>query len=162
MDEDVYQSIEKEAEKNGFTTSNLMSKIVKNYVTRDKFFEQLEFIPIGKDIIKIWLSRIEEEFLREDAKILGSTIARDYISYFFHDINISTLIKFLNIWLETLGNVQKKEHHNTCSFVINHCVNFQYSIYLQEFLTALIEPITKKRINFIEITPNLLSFSFDS
>jgi len=161
MDEEVFSSIEKEADEKGITTSSLLSRIVQNYVKRDRFLEQLGFIPVGKDVMRAWLNRIEDDFLKKDAKKLGSTIAREYVSYFFHDVNKNTLIQFLDVWLCTLGDMQKREHHGTYSFVINHGVNVQYSYYLQEFLSALIGPIISKRVNFVGITPNLLSFSFE-
>ena len=113
-----------------------------------------------KDVIRSWLERIQENFLREDAEKLGSTIAREYIAYFFHDVNAHTLIQFLDIWLHTLGETQKKELHGTYAIAINHGVSVRYSMYLKEFLCALIEPIISKRVDFVEITPNLVSFSF--
>lgn len=162
IDEDIFESIGKEAGEKGITVSNLMCQITQNYVKRDRFLGQLGFVPVGKNVIRSWLGRIQEDFLREDAKKLGSTMAREYITYFFHDVNAHTLVQFLDIWLHTLGELQKKEHHGTHSIVINHGVSTQYSLYLKEFLGALIESIISRQVNFIEVTPNLVSFSFEA
>lgn len=161
IDEDMFKSIEKEANEKGIAVSSLMCRITRNYVQRDRFLEQLGFIPVGKDVIRSWLDRIPEDLLQDDAEKLGSTIAREYITYFFHDIDVHTLIQFLDVWLGTLGGeLQKKEHYGTHTIAINHCVSIQYSLYLKEFLRALIEPITSQQVKFVEITSNLVSFSF--
>jgi hypothetical protein len=36
-----------------------------------------------------------------------------------------------------------------------------FSIHLKEFLSALIESITTKPVKFIEVTPNIVTFSFE-
>lgn len=158
---EILLSLEKEAEEKGITTSNLLNQIMKNYVKRDKFFVQLGFVPIGKDILRIWLNRIDKEHLQEVARNSYAVIGREYISYIFHDVNKNTVIQFLDIWLRTFGEVQKKIHDKMCSFAVNHGISIQYSLHLKEFLCAIIESTISKRVNFVEITPNLLSFSFE-
>ena len=155
-------AIEKEAESRGVSVSSLLNQILAKYVRRDRYFEQLGFIPMSKDVLRKWLSRIDRQFLLADSKELGSTIAREYVSYFFHDVNKYTLLEFLDLWLSRFQSYQHKVNGNTHSFAVNHDINMQYSIYMKEFLKALMESIIANQVKFLELTPNVVSFSFET
>jgi len=155
-------AIRAEAEAHGTSLSSLMSQIVTKYVKRDRYFEQLGFVPIAKEVLRKWLSRIEEKFLIEDSEELGSSIGREYISYFFHDVNSYTLLKFLDLYFSRFQSYHHNVNGDMHSFAVNHGINIQYSICMKEFLKALIEPIISKQVKFMELTPDVINFSFET
>jgi hypothetical protein len=161
IDQDIFAIIEKEAQDRKMSISSLMNGILAKYARSDRYFERLGFILMSKDVLRKWLDRIENKFLIQDSKVLGSTVAREYISYLFHDINNHTLAEFLDLLFSTFEYYQHKIDDKTHSFAIKHDINVQYSIYLKEFLKALIEPIISKELNFAEVAPNVISFSFE-
>ncbi|HVB66150.1 MAG TPA: hypothetical protein VND01_00475 [Candidatus Acidoferrales bacterium] len=158
----VLTELEEESGKKGVSTSNLVNEVLEAYTRRFKYFEDLGFVPVPKDFLRKWLPRINEKSLSSDATELGSVIAREYISYFFQDCNNDTLIEFLNLWLGRLGPHQHKIVNDRFHwFAVNHDINMKFSIHLREFLTALIESIIAKPVKFIEVTPNVVTFSFE-
>lgn len=161
IEENVLKALKREAKKRGTSLGNIANKIFKNYVTRDIYFEELGFIPMSKDFIRKWLSRIEEKFLIEDARELGSTIAKEYICYFYHDVNNYTLIEFLELWFSRFQSYQHGMDNRCHRFSVNHDINMNFSIYLRESLKALIEPIINKPVKFGALTPNVITFSFE-
>lgn len=161
INEDILSTIEKEAASKGISKSSLVNQILTRYCKTDKYFDQLGFIPISKVVVRKWLTRIDDKFLVEDAKDLGSTMGREYISYFFHDVNRYTLLEFLELWFSRFSTYDHKVNSDTHSFAVNHDINIKYSLSLKEFLKALVEPIILKQVKFMELTPNLLSFSFE-
>jgi hypothetical protein len=118
-------------------------------------------MPVSKDIIKKVFSGIEENYLIESAKEIGSTIAKEYISYFFGEVNIYTLIQFLEIWFGRFDSYQHKTEHNRHYFSLKHDIGMKYSIFFGEFIKSLAEPIINSQIRFNVITPNTITFWFE-
>jgi hypothetical protein len=159
--EDVLDGIKKTARKKETSLNNLINKILKDWLSRDMYFHELGFIPTSKDAIRTWLNRIEEKDLIADAKELGSTRAREYIAYFFGDVTIYTLIEFLEIIFSRFQAYQYKIDNKSHCYSINHDISLNYSIFFGELLKALIEPIINNPVKIRNITPNILTFSFE-
>jgi hypothetical protein len=160
IEQGVVQTLQQESRKKGVPLSHLINRILKNYVTSDRYFQELGFLLSSKDFIRKLLGRIEEKYIIEDAKEFGLTIAKDYIPYFFMDVNNYTLLEFLEIWLCRFPfqhRIDVKRH----SYSINHELGMSYSVFFREYMTALIEPIIKSPIKFSVVAPNTVTFSFE-
>ena len=160
IEEGVIKALEKESRKKGVPLSHVINKILKNYVTSERYFQELGFLLSSKDLIRKLLGRIEEKYLIEDAKEFGLTIAKEYIPYFFMDVNTYTLLEFLEIWLGRFPfqhRIDFKRH----SYSINHDLGMSYSIFFKEYMTALIEPIIKSLVKFNIVASNTVTFSFE-
>jgi hypothetical protein len=163
IDDKTLSKLEEESREKRVSTSSLMNEILDGYVHKSKHFTNLGFVPVPKDFLRVWIQRINIQSLSKDAKKLGTVIAREYISYFFQECNSKTLVEFLNLWLARLGPHQHKIINDRFHwFAVNHDIGMSFSIHLKEFLTALIESITKKPVRFIEVTPNVVTFSFEA
>jgi hypothetical protein len=62
------------------------------------YFEQLGFILVSKDMLRKTFSRLNENDIEEFGRELGLTVAKEYISHFFPQVNNATLVQFLDIW----------------------------------------------------------------
>ncbi len=159
--EDTFLAIEKEAKDKGTSVNALTDKILTDYCKRDRYFNQLGFVPISKDILRKWLSRIDKKLLIEDSKELGCLASKEYLAYFFQDGNRYTLLEFLNIWFSKLATYQHKTKGATHSFVVKHDINMEFSTWMSAFLTTLIESIISYPVRIHELTPSTLGFEFD-
>jgi hypothetical protein len=93
------------------------------------------------------------------AKDFG-TLANEFIIYFFGEVNEKTLIKFLDIFFSRFQAYQHSTENMTHYFSINHDICINYSVFLSEFLKALIEPVIKCPIRISSISPKMISISF--
>jgi hypothetical protein len=160
IEEEVLDNIKKVARRSDTTVSSQTNRILKNWVTRDIYFQELGFIPMSKDIIRAWLSKIEQKELVIQAKDFGS-LANEFIIYFFGEVNEKTLIKFLDIFFSRFQAYQHSIESLTHYFSINHDICINYSIFLSELLKALIEPVIKRPIKISSISPKIISISFN-
>ena len=161
IEEEVLDSIKKVARRPDTTVSSQTNRILKNWVTRDIYFQELGFIPMSKDIIRAWLSKIEQKELIIQGKDFGS-LANEFIIYFFGEVNAKTLIKFLDIFFSRFPTYQHSSENMTHYFSINHDICINYSIFLSELLKALIEPVIKHPIKIGIISPKIISISFNA
>lgn len=188
MEENVFNLLQKEAERQGISFNSLINKTLKNYVKSEMHFEQLGFLLVSKDFLRKTFAELQDEKrLEELGKELGLTVAKEYVSYCFPKVDSCTLIQFLDIWFRRLQSYKhivdtspvkdinviiegiRKENEEEYQqlqrkeihyFTINHDININFSIALKAGLEGLIEPIIKSPIIFKQITSNSISFSF--
>ena len=175
----VIKSLEEEANKRRVSLGSLVNSILENYVSSEMYFEQLGFLLVSKDFLRKTFNAIpsnnEQNTIDEFAKELGNTVAKEYVSYFFPEVNSRTLVEFLDIWFRRFQCCQhrvtksssdiddittataKELHHIT----VNHDINMNFSIALKAMIEGFIEPIIKRTVEFKEITSNAISFSFE-
>jgi hypothetical protein len=189
MEENVFNLLQKEAERQGISFNSLINKTLKNYVNSEMHFEQLGFLLVSKDFLRKTFAELQDEKrLEELGKELGLTVAKEYVSYCFPKVDSCTLIQFLDIWFRRLQSYKhivdtsrvkdinviieegiRKENEEEYQqlqrkeihyFTVNHDININFSIALKAGLEGLIEPIIKSPIVFKQITSNSISFSF--
>jgi hypothetical protein len=185
IEEEVVQSLQREAERQGISFNSLINKTLKNYVRSEMHFEQLGFLLVSKDFLRKTFAEMQDEKrLEELGTELGLTVAKEYVSYFFPKVDSSTVAEFLDIWFRrfqsfkhrvdddnynnNLRKEDKKEEEEENQgqrqedhyFTLYHDINLNFSIALKAILEGLIEPIIKSPVTFKEITENSISFSF--
>ncbi|HJT49033.1 MAG TPA: hypothetical protein VJ729_12700 [Nitrososphaeraceae archaeon] len=161
--EDVIEALYKQAQRKGVSLSSLVNKTLENYVTSEMYFEELGFILVSKDFLRKTFYELKENNLEKLGRDLGMTVAQEYVSYFFPEVNSDTLVNFLDLWFKRFQSYQhrfdsNKKHHY---FVVNHDINLNFSIALKAMLEGLMEPILKRTLNFRDLTPCSITFSFE-
>ena len=188
-EEEVFYSLQKEAERQEISFNSLINKTLKNYVTSEMYFEQLGFLLVSKDFLRKTFAELQDEKrLEELGKELGLTVAKEYVSYFFPKVDSCTLAQFLDILFrrfqsykhrvditydkdinvmivkgirkENEEEYQQLQRKEIHYFTVNHDININFSIALKAILEGLIEPIIKSPVIFKEITSNSISFSY--
>jgi hypothetical protein len=166
LEEQVIKSLAEEAIRKGISVSSLVNKILKNYVTHEMQFEELGFILVSKDFLRKIFNVIDDEkHIQDFGEEFGTTMAKEYVSYFYPQVNSNTLVQFLDYWFRRFQSCKhivedsgrSKKHY----FTVNHDINIKFSIALKAILEGLIEPVSKTTVEFREITANSLTFSFD-
>jgi hypothetical protein len=168
VQEQVIKTLTEEAARKGISVSNLVNKILKNYVTHEMQFEELGFILVSKDFLRKIFSVVDDEKdIQDFGKEIGTTIAKEYVSYFYPQVNSITLVQFLDYWfrrfqsckhiVENSSSDKSQRHY----FTVNHDINIKFSFALKAILEGLIEPVSKTTVEFRDLTANSITFSFD-
>ena len=166
IQEQVIKTLTEEAARKGISVSNLVNKILKNYVTHEMQFEELGFILVSKDFLRKIFSVVDDEKdIQEFGKEFGTTIAKEYVSYFYPQVNSITLVQFLDYWFRRFQSskhiVENSDRSQRHYFTVNHDINIKFSFALKALLEGLIEPVSKTTVEFRDVTANSITFSFD-
>jgi hypothetical protein len=166
LEEQVIKALAEEAVKKEISVSSLVNKILKNYVTHEMQFEELGFILVSKDFLRKIFNVIDDEkHIQDFGEEFGTTMAKEYVSYFYPQVNSHTLVQFLDYWFRRFQSckhiVEDSGRSQKHYFTVNHDINIKFSIALKAILEGLIEPVSKTTVEFKEITANSLTFSFD-
>ena len=166
IQEQVIKTLTEEAARKGISVSNLVNKILKDYVTHEMQFEELGFILVSKDFLRKIFNVIEDEkHIQDFGKEFGTTMAKEYVSYFYPQVNSNTLVQFLDYWFRRFQSckhmVENSDRSQKHYFTVNHDINIKFSVALKAILEGLIEPVTKTTVEFRDITANSLTLSFN-
>ena len=166
VQEQVIKALAEEAARKGISVSSLVNKILKNYVTHEMQFEELGFILVSKDFLRKIFSVVDDEKdIQDFGKEFGTTIAKEYVSYFYPQVNSNTLVQFLDYWFRRFQSckhiVENGERSQRHYFTVNHDINIKFSFALKAILEGLIEPVSKTTVEFRDVTANSITFSFD-
>jgi hypothetical protein len=167
IEEQILKTLSEVAMKKGISVSSFVNKILKNYLTHEMQFEELGFILVSKDFLRKIFNVIEDEKHIEDfGKEFAVTIAKEYVSYFYPQVNSNTLVQFLDYWFRrfqsckhVVEDIERRQKHY---FTVNHDINIKFSLALKAILEGLIEPISKTTVEFKDITANSVTFSFEA
>src|SRR5690606_19007880 len=161
LPEEVLLNLQKESELKGISTSGLINQILAQYVNSSRYFDQLGFIPTSKETLRTLVNRIDKESLIRDSRELGTLMAKECLPYIYNDVNSHTLLRFLDLWGMSFDSYRHETNGHVHKFAVNHGVSIQFSIHLREMINSLSEPVVPKRIQFFDITPNIVNFSFE-
>ena len=166
IQEQVIKTLAEEAARKGISVSNLVNKILKNYVTHEMQFEELGFILVSKDFLRKIFNVIDDEKdIQDFGKEIGITMAKEYVSYFYPQVNSITLVQFLDYWFRRFQSckhiVENSDRSQRHYFTVNHDINIKFSFALKAILEGLIEPVSKTTVEFRDVTANSITFSFD-
>src|SRR5215213_4534530 len=166
IQEQVIKTLTEEAARKGISVSNLVNKILKNYVTHEMQFEELGFILVSKDFLRKIFSVVDDEKdIQDFGKEIGTTIAKEYVSYFYPQVNSITLVQFLDYWFRRFQSckhiVENSDRNQRHYFTVNHDIKIKFSFALKAILEGLIEPVSKTTVEFRDVTANSITFSFD-
>ena len=170
IEEEVIKALTEEALKKGISLSSLVNRTLKNYTTHEMQFEELGFILVSKEFLRKVFNMIENENHIEDfGREFGLTIAKEYVSYFYPQVNSSTLILFLNLWFRRFQTFRYRadaEHDDPGKqlhfYTVTHDINMKFSLALKAILEGLIEPVIKRTVEFKDLTANSVTFSFET
>jgi hypothetical protein len=117
---------------------------------------------MSKDFLRKTFNELNEKRVEELGKDLGLTVAKEYVPYFFPEVNTDSLIKFLELWFKRFQSFSHRVDNNRHYFTINHEINMNFSIILRAMLEGVIEPIAKRTVAFRDLTPNAVILSFEA
>jgi hypothetical protein len=157
----VIKSLERAAARKDMSLSALVNKILKNYVTSEMYFEELGFLLVSKNFLRRTFEVIDQKYRADLGREYGLTIAKEYVAYFYPQVNSDTLVQFLEIWFRRFQSSQHRidyADHNLHYFTVNHDINMNFSLVLQSILERLMEPIIMSTVEFTNTTASAITF----
>ncbi len=155
-------SLEEEAKKSGVTLNTLVSQILSYHTGWGRYARMLKLIPMSKDHLRQVYSSITKERIHEIAKGIAETAGRETIMLLFQHIDISSVMDFIEIWGNHFDAYEHRYNGRIHSYTLHHDVNSNYSYFIKEFVTTLIENIIPRTVRFEHLGPNSVSFSFEA
>lgn len=126
LKETILKSLDIEARKRGFSLSTLVNRILENYITNEMYFEELGFLLVSKDFLRKAFDRLSEGEAQDLGRELGLIAAREYVTYFFPEVNVDSLVKFLDLWFKRFQSYQHRIDSSRHYYIVNHEINLNF------------------------------------
>ncbi|MFQ5941868.1 MAG: hypothetical protein ACE5KA_09255 [Nitrososphaerales archaeon] len=158
FDKNLYHLLQKDAERNGGSLNFLINSIVKRYASWEKYAEEIGFIPLTKETVRLIFKNLDDQSVHMIANQIGRTIPKKSILLMFNKIDFDSIISFFVITLSRYGMVQHEINGRTHDIILHHNVNSKFSDFLAQVARAMAKDLHLK-LTVQEVDRNVLFIS---
>jgi hypothetical protein len=161
LDEDVDKSLQRYALQEGISLNSLVNKALRRYVLWDVAASRFGGVTLaGASLTKI-MSYLSDDEVREYARWVAENSVRDFVTFFFGEFTLQTLLKGLRLLADFGGHFQYEESTSGQfrTVVLKHGRGAKWSIHYQEWVRLAIEQVLGLKIETVA-TENQVTFWF--
>ena len=161
LDSDNLEKLKKEAEENDLSLNQLVNQLISNHVNFRSGAKPAGFMPMPKPVLIRMMEKVSEEEAREIGREHAEKDSESILSVLRNDYNVDYFLETIEYWVKDSGfslrhDVEKDIH----KYVIQHDIGKNWSLYMLEFITRVIEKTTERKVE-AKITDKTVSFSID-
>jgi len=161
IDRSLRATLEREAKKNRTSLNTLVSQILALYVEWWSYVEKLKLIPMSKDLLRDVFQKLDKSEVEEIGKKFAETSGREHVLYLYQQVSLDTVLQFLDIWSGQFDTYEHRIEGRTHFFTIHHDVSLNFSAFLKEFVSSMIQGTVPRTVRFETVAPNSVTFSFE-
>ena len=161
LDGKLRTSLEDEATRVGTSLNGLVSQTLQRHTSWGRYADGLGLIPVSKDLLRIVFQKLNREEIVEAAHESAVSSGSEHVLFLFQEISFSTVLRFLDLWRSHFDASHHRYDMKKHYYTVHHDVNKNYSIFVKEFVNALVQNTIPRPVNFEAVTPNAVTFSFD-
>lgn len=158
LDKTIFELLQEDSKTRGISLNSLVNKIMKRYISWERYADQIGFIPLAKETVRLIFEALDEKKIQAIAKASGKTVPRDLIILMFNKIDFSSTISFMEITCARFGTVQHRVEGDTHELTIHHGVSKKFSNFMAEGTKAMAEELGFK-ITIKSADTNLVSMA---
>ena len=158
----VRSTLEEEAKKLGVNMNTLVSQIFSQYLNWERYADRLKFLPVSKNLLRETFQPMQRDNVEKMARRLGETSAREEILFLFQQLNLGTVVRFLELWS---GHFEACEHRydgRRHFFTLHHDVNLNFSYFAKEYVSSMMHSTISKPVQFENVSASSVTFSFEA
>jgi hypothetical protein len=159
---DLKSALADEARRLGINPNALVSQIFDRHISWGRYVEQLKFIPVSKDFLRLIFDSIPQKESEKIGRLLGESAAREEILFLFSRINPDTILSFMDIWASHFDAWDHQYERGKHIFTVKHDVNLNYSHFTKEYVSAMLRGTLETSVRFETMSPNSLTFVFEN
>lgn len=74
---------------------------------------------------------------------------------------MNTVLQFLDLWCGHFDTYEHRFDGKTHFYTVHHDVNLNFSIFIKEFVSSMIQRTIPRTVRFETLAPNSVTFSFE-
>ena len=154
IDRDVDEGLRRLAKEYGVSVNALALRAVRRYAEWDSFADKFGFVDIPAVIVGQMFKDMTEEQIIEVGTWVGTTLLREYVTFWFKEVNLETVLQACPRLISKYGRLfefEERDEGGRRTIVIKHAggpkVSLFYEQVLQSAFKALLNrPVTIERM----------------
>jgi hypothetical protein len=151
IDKDLSNVLDAEAERMGISVNGLVNSVLKKYSEFTRFLSKIDLVVINREILVALLNGLSEQDVYKLGIELGETIPKDTILFWKKELNLSTVLEYMDKIMcryGYLGTYDGLDHNSTKVIVIRHRLGKKGSEFFHGYLKAALNNILNINANF--------------
>jgi hypothetical protein len=159
---DLKSALEEEAKRRGINPNALVSQIFNRHINWGRYVEQLKFIPISKDFLRLIFEYMPRDQVEKFGRSLAESVAHEEILFLYSRITHGTVLSFIDLWASHFDAWDHQYEGGKHFFTVKHDVNLNYSLFTKEYISTMLMSTLGTSVRFETMSPNSVTFVFES
>jgi hypothetical protein len=161
LDEDVDKSLHKYALQEGISINSLVNKGLRRYVLWDIHASRFGGVTLAGASLTRIMNYLSDDEVREYAQWVADNSVRDFVTFFFGEVTLHTLLQGLKLLADYGGHFEYEESTSgrVRTVVLKHGRGMKWSIHYGEWVRLAVEKLLGLKVD-IERTENQVIFRF--
>ena len=162
LDSTILNKLHHEAEQKDISVNTLVSHIIRRHIDWHSNAAKAGFVTVRRGLLSNLINRLPNGEISFIAEYIAKNDTKDFVLLLRNEYNIKSALDVIETWLKISGYPYRHEVNYTIhTYVIQHDMGKNWSIYMAEQYRFLFEEFGIKRVEF-DINHNTLDFIVDT
>jgi hypothetical protein len=161
LDSIILNKLHHEAEQKDISVNTLVSHIIRGHIDWHSNAAKAGFVNVRRGLLSNLINRLSEKEISSFAEYIAKNETKDFVLLLRNEYNIESALDVIETWIRISGHPYRHEvNHTRHSYVIQHDIGKNWSLYMAELYRFLFEEFGLKRVEF-DLNHNSLDFIVD-
>jgi hypothetical protein len=162
LDSTILNKLHHEAEQKDISVNTLVSHIIRRHIDWHSNAAKAGFVTVRRGLLSNLINRLPEKEISSIAEYIAKHETKDFVLLLRNEYNIESALDVIETWIKISGHPYRHEvNYTRHSYVIQHDMGRNWSLYMAEQYRFLFEEFGLKRVEF-DINDNTLDFVVDT
>jgi hypothetical protein len=158
LDGTILNKLHYEAEQNDISVNTLVSHIIRTHIDWHSNAAKAGFVTVRRGLLSNLINRLSEKEISSIAEYIAKNETKDFVLLLRNEYNVESALDVIETWIKISGYPYRHDvNYNLHSYVIQHDMGKNWSLYLAELYRFLFEEFGLKRVEF-DLNHNSLHF----
>jgi hypothetical protein len=162
LDNNIVNKLHREAERKDISVNTLVSHILRGHIDWHSNAAKAGFVTVRRGLLSNLINRLPEKEISSIAEYIAKNETKDFVLLLRNEYKIESALDVIETWIKISGYPYRHEVNCTQhSYVIQHDIGKNWSLYLAELYRFLFEEFGLKRVEF-DLSHNTLYFAVET
>ena len=162
LDSIILNKLQREAEQKDTSVNALVSHVVRRHIDWHSNAAKAGFVTVRRGLLIDLINRLPDKEISSIAEYIAKKETKDFVLLLRNEYNIESALDVIETWIKISGHPYRHEvNYTRHSYVIQHDMGRNWSLYMAEQYRFLFEEFELKRVEF-DINNNTLDFVVDT
>jgi hypothetical protein len=162
LDRTILNKLHHEANQKDISVNTLVGHIIRRHIDWHSNAAKAGFIAVRRGLLSSLINKLSEKEISSIAEYIAKNETKDFVLLLRNEYNIESALDVIETWIKISGYPYRHEvNYTRHSYVIQHDVGKNWSLYLSELYRFLFEEFGLKKVEF-DLNHNSLDFIVDT